>query len=261
MELYLMWRPAANFSVLLLSVLLGCIPIGKGAVTVWKARVVATYPHDPGAYTQGLVIDQGLLFEGTGRYGSSTLREVDLKTGAVLKSLSLDKQYFGEGITILNGKIYQLTWKNNYCLIYDMKSFQYEGFFRYPYEGWGLTDNGKELIVSDGSSDIRFVDPSDFHELRKISVKDEAVRIKNLNELEYIDDEIWANIWYEDRIARISPESGKLLGWIDLSSIYPASKRKDRDHVLNGIAQDPDSKKLYVTGKNWPDLFEIEIMK
>ena len=256
-----MSRSAVLGLIALMILMLGCMPIGKGAVPIWKAKVVATYPHDPDAYTQGLVIDNGKMFEGTGRYGSSTLREVDYRTGSVLKSLSLDKQYFGEGITVLDGKLYQLTWKNNFCLKYDLKTFQYEAFFRYPYEGWGLTHNGKELIVSDGSSDLRFVDPSNFKELRKISVKDGAIRIKNLNELEYIDGEIWVNIWYEDRIARVSPENGKLIGWIDLSSLYPESQRQNRDQVLNGIAQDPDSKKLYVTGKNWPNLFEIAIVK
>lgn len=242
-------------------ILLGCMPVGKGAIPTWKAKVVATYPHDPEAYTQGLVIEKGQMFEGTGKYGSSTLRAVDHVTGAVLKSLPLDKQYFGEGITILDGKIYQLTWKNHYCFVYDLKTFQYQGHFPYVFEGWGLTNNGKELIVSDGSSDIRFVDPSSFRELRKIAVKDGDVRIKNLNELEYIEGEIWANVWYEDRIARISPESGKLLGWIDLSAIYPARQRKDREQVLNGIAQDRETKKIYVTGKNWPKLYEIEMEK
>jgi len=247
--------------IALVAATVGCMPMGNGAVPVWKAKTVATFPHDPEAYTQGLVIDNGQMFEGTGRYGGSTIREVDSKTGSVLKSLSLDKQYFGEGITILDDKIFQLTWKNNYCFVYDRKTFQYKEYFQYLFEGWGLTNNGKELILSDGSSDIRFLDPSNFKEIRKISVKDGATRIKNLNELEYIDGEIWANVWYEDRIARIAPDSGKLLGWIDLSSIYPASQRKDRDHVLNGIAQDPDTKKIYVTGKNWPKLYEIEIVK
>ncbi len=256
-----MSRSAVLGFIALIIATLGCMPIGNGAVPVWKAKVVATYPHDHQAYTQGLVIEKGQMFEGTGRYGDSTLREVDYKTGSVLRSLSLDKQYFGEGITILDGTIYQLTWKNNYCFTYDLKTFQYKEYFQYLFEGWGLTNNGKELIISDGSSDIRFLDPRSFKENRKISVKDGIVRIKNLNELEYIDGEIWANVWYEDRIARISPETGKLKGWIDLSSIYPASQRKDRDQVLNGIAQDPDTKKIYVTGKNWPKLFEIEIVK
>ncbi len=257
----MMSRSAVTGYIALILATVGCMPIGNGALPVWKAKIVATYPHDPEAYTQGLVIEKGRMFEGTGRYGASTLREVDYKTGAVLKSLSLDKQYFGEGITILDGTIFQLTWKNNYCFTYDFKTLLYKEFFQYPFEGWGLTHNGKELIVSDGSSDLRFVDPSNFKLVRKISVKDGAARIKNLNELEYIDGEIWANVWYEDRIARISPESGKLLGWIDLNLIYPANQRKDRDQVLNGIAQDPETKKIYVTGKNWPKLFEIEIVK
>ena len=256
-----MLRPTVICSLLALLGMLGCLPVGKATTPVWKTKVVATYPHDPGAYTQGLIIENGQMFEGTGKQGSSTLREVDLKTGKVTRSISLDEQYFGEGITILDGKIFQLTWKNNFCFIYDLKTFQYKEYFRYPYEGWGLTNNGKELIVSDGSSDLRFIDPNSFKEVRKISVKDGTERIKNLNELEYVNGEIWANIWYEDRIARVSPENGKLLGWIDLCDIYPKSQREDRDQVLNGIAQDPDTKKIYVTGKNWPKLFEIEIMK
>ena len=256
-----MLRPTVIYSLVVLLGMLGCMPIGKATTPVWNAKVVATYPHDPGAYTQGLVIDNGQMFEGTGQYGSSTLREVDLKTGKVTRSISLDEQYFGEGITILNGKIFQLTWKSNFCFVYDRKTFQYKEYFRYPYEGWGLTNNGKELILSDGSSDLRFIDPISFKEVRRISVKEGTERIKNLNELEYVNGEIWANIWYEDRIARVSPENGKVLGWIDLSGLFPKNQREDRDQVLNGIAQDPETKKLFVTGKNWPKLFEIEIVK
>ena len=241
--------------------MLGCVPSGQPSVPVWRVKIVATYPHDPGAYTQGLVIKNGQMYEGTGRNGASSLRQVDLTTGAVLKSLPLDEKYFGEGITILNGKIYQLTWRNNLCFTYDLDSFQYKEHFKYAYEGWGVTEDGKNLIVSDGSSDIRFVDPSTFKELRKISVKHGTERIKNLNELEFINGEIWANVWYDDRVARISPESGQLLGWIDLSNLFPRNQRKDKDQVLNGIAQDPDTKKIYATGKNWPNLFEIEIVK
>ena len=240
---------------------MGCVPIGNGTAPVWKAKVIATYPHDPNAYTQGLVIRNGQMYEGTGRLGTSSLRQVDLATGTVLKSISLDEKYFGEGIAILDDRIYQLTWKNNVCFTYDLVTLQHKEHFRYPYEGWGLTDNGSELILSDGSSDLRFLEPSTFKELRRISVKEGTVRIKNLNELETIDGEIWANIWYEDRIARISPTDGHVLGWIDLSAIYPKNLRTDRDHVLNGIAQDPKTKKIYVTGKNWPKLFEIEIVK
>ena len=240
---------------------LGCVPVGQPSVPVWRAKIVATFPHDPGAYTQGLVIQNGQMYEGTGRNGASSLRHVDRTTGAILKSTPLDEKYFGEGITILNGTIYQLTWRNNICFTYDLESLQYKEHFKYPYEGWGVTNDGKLLIVSDGSSDIRFVDPSTFKEVRKISVKQGTERIKNLNELEFINGEIWANVWYDDRVARISPESGQILGWVDLSNLFPKNQRKDKDQVLNGIAQDPDSKKIYATGKNWPKLFEIEIVK
>lgn len=239
----------------------GCMRFGKVATPVWKVKVVATYPHDPGAYTQGLIVKNGQMYEGTGRLGESSLRQVEIATGAVVKSVPLDAKYFGEGITILGDKVYQLTWQNNLCFTYDLATLQYKESFRYPYEGWGLTDNGSELILSDGSSDLRFLEPRSFKELRRVAVKAGNERIKNLNELEYIDGEIWANIWYEDRIARISPTDGKVLGWIDLSSLYPKNLRKDRDQVLNGIAQDPKTKKIYVTGKNWPKLFEIEIVK
>jgi len=239
----------------------GCFPSGLQSVPVWRVKIVASYPHDPGAYTQGLVIKNGKMYEGTGRNGASSLRQVDLVTGSVLKSLPMDEKYFGEGITILNGKIYQLTWRNNLCFTYDLDTFQYKEHFKYAYEGWGVTNDGQNLIVSDGSSDIRFVDPNTFKELKKISVKQGTERIKNLNELEFINGEIWANVWYDDRLARISPESGQLLGWIDLSTLFPRNQRKDKDQVLNGIAQDPDSKKIYATGKNWPKLFEIEIVK
>ena len=255
-------RSAGLFSLTACSLaLMGCMPIGKSTTPVWTAKISATYPHDPGAYTQGLIIENGQLYEGTGRLGSSSLRQVDLVSGSVLKSVPLNGKYFGEGITSLGDKIYQLTWRDNLCFTYDLATLQYKEHFRYPHEGWGLTDNGTELILSDGSSDIRFLDPNTFKELRRIAVKEGTERIKNLNELEYINGEIWANIWYEDRIARISPTDGHVLGWIDLSSLYPKSLRADRDQVLNGIAQDPTTKKIYVTGKNWPKLFEIEIVK
>jgi len=256
-----MLRSRMLFLVLLAVGFFGCLPLGKVQVPVWKVKVVASYPHDSTAYTQGLIIEDGKMFEGTGKYGSSSLREIELQTGKVLRSIQLSTQYFGEGITVLDGKIFQLTWKNNICLTYDLNTFRFKEHFRYLYEGWGLTDNGTELIVSDGSSDIRFVDPNTFTELRKISVKEGNDRIKNLNELEYVSGEIWANVWYDDRIARISPANGQLLGWIDVSTAYPQLQRPDRDNVLNGIAFDEKTKKIYVTGKNWPKLFEIEIVR
>lgn len=251
------------FAVLAVSILalVGCEAFGQSPPSNWKIKVVASYPHDPEAYTQGLVVEGGMLYEGTGHYGKSTLRQVELSTGRVLKSLPLDVQYFGEGITMFRGKIYQLTWKEKICFVTDLQTFQCNEYLRYRTEGWGLTHNGRELILSDGTPTIRFIDPANFQERRTISVREGKQRIKNLNELEYIDNEIWANIWYEDRIVRISPETGRVLGSIDLSELYPASDRPNRDHVLNGIAQDPITKKIYVTGKNWPKVYEIEILK
>lgn len=256
------WKLAFGMMAVSIIVMVGCEAFGQSPPPIWKFKVVATFPHDSQAYTQGLVFEGGFLYEGTGHYGKSSLRQVELESGRVLKSLPLDAQYFGEGITILRGKIYQLTWKEKICFVTDLKSFQCNEFFRYRNEeGWGLTHNGRDLILSDGTSTIRFIDPATFKERRAISVREGTRRINKLNELEYIDNEIWANIWYEDRIVRISPETGRVLGSIDLSELYPVRERANVDHVLNGIAQDPATKKIYVTGKNWPKVYEIEIMK
>lgn len=259
-----MLRPAVVSTSLLSLIVLGFLgwnTVSAKKLPVWKGKIVATYPHDPNAYTQGLIIHEGQMYEGTGQYGNSNLRKVDLKTGTVQESLALDQQYFGEGITIFDDQIFQITWKNNLCFVYDLKTFKYKKFFRYRHEGWGLTNNGKELILSDGTSDIRFLDPETFKEKRTITAREGKQRVKNLNELEYIDNEIWANLWYDDRIVRISPENGQVLGYIDLSTIYPPRERQDREKVMNGIAQDPETKKIYITGKNWPKLFEIELQK
>ncbi len=239
--------------------LTACSPRQLSSLPVWRVRIVAEYPHDPNAFTQGLAIEKGQMYEGTGQKGVSALRKVDFKTGKVEASVPLDDRFFGEGITILDGKIYQLTWQNNIGLVYDLKTMRLESTFRYTGEGWGLTNNGKQLILSDGSPFIRFLDPVTFKVVRQIQVRDPAKnRIKSLNELEFINDEIWANVWYEDRVARISPIDGQVLGWVDLSKLIPQATR-DREAVLNGIAYDTESKKIYVTGKNWPKLFEIEI--
>ena len=233
----------------------------SSALSVWTAKIVTAYPHDKAAFTQGLVIQKGQMYEGTGQKGLSTLRKVDFKTGTVEVSVPLDARFFGEGITILDGKVYQLTWQNNIGVIDDLETMRAESTFKYTGEGWGLTHNGKQLILSDGSAFIRFLDPKTFKMVRQIQVRDEKKnRIKSLNELEYINGEIWANIWYEDRVARISPSDGQVLGWIDMSNLFPQATR-DREAVLNGIAYDEESKKIYVTGKNWPNLFEIEIQK
>jgi glutamine cyclotransferase len=223
-------------------------------------EVVAVYPHDPNAFTQGLVVEKGQLYEGTGQYGASSIRRVDLKSGRVQKLHAINDSYFGEGITILDGKLYQLTWTNGLAFVYDADSFDIEKTLRYATEGWGLTHDGKQLILSDGSATLRFLDPQTFATAREVTVRDADRPIDRLNELEYVDGEIWANVWYEDRIARISPSDGAVLGWIDLASLYPRAARGS-EAVLNGIAYDRDAKRLFVTGKNWPQLYEIKIVK
>ncbi len=231
-----------------------------GGPELMTFEVIATIPHEPAAFTQGLAIHDGQLYEGTGRYGESTLRRVELATGRVEKMTALSSTYFGEGITIFGGRIYQLTWQNNLTLVYDIETFDRVGTLRHDGEGWGLTHDGTHLIVSDGSASIRFHDPETFEVVRRLSVHADGNPVNSLNELEYINGEIWANLWYQDRIVRISPETGAVLGWIDLSGLYPRSRRASED-VLNGIAYDADADRLFVTGKNWPWLYEIEIVQ
>lgn len=227
---------------------------------VYGFKVIKSYPHDPKAFSQGLVAEGDTLYEGTGREGESTLRLVDLNTGKIKLSQQLDNSVFGEGITVLNDKIYQLTWKHQTGFIYDKASFKYLNRFRYSGEGWGLTHDGKNLIMSDGSSILRFLDPKTFKVVRRLQVRDRGQSIDSLNELEYVEGEIYANIWYRDVIARISPKTGAIVGWIDLNGIISDAERGDREHVLNGIAYDPQAKRLFVTGKNWPKLYEISLV-
>jgi glutaminyl-peptide cyclotransferase len=223
-------------------------------------NVVAAYPHDPNAFTQGLVVEKGQLYEGTGQNGASSIRRVDLQTGRVQKLHAIGDQYFGEGITIFDGKLYQLTWKSGVAFVYDADTFNVQQTLQYPTEGWGLTHDGRQLILSDGSATLRFLDPATFKTVREVTVRDGDMAVDRLNELEYIDGEIWSNVWYEDRIARISPADGTVQGWIDLAPLYPRSARGS-DAVLNGIAYDRDAKRLFVTGKNWPQLYEIEVVR
>ena len=223
-------------------------------------RVVAEYPHDASAFTQGLVFTDGRLFEGTGKKGESSLRRVELKSGRIEQIVPLDSALFGEGITILDGKIYQLTWQNRLGLIYDQKTFDSLGTFRYTGEGWGLTHDGKRLILSDGTSTIRFLDTKTFEVVKRLKVRASNGPVDQLNELEFRKGEILANVWHTNRIARISPESGDVLGWIELTSLYPERQRQNREDVLNGIAYDEANDRLFVTGKNWPKIYEIEVV-
>lgn len=224
------------------------------------ARQIAVFPHSTSDFCQGLCIEGSTVYEGTGHYGSSLLKKYELTTGQLIAQVSLHDSYFGEGITVMEDRIYQLTWKERICLVYDKQTLRLLAQHRYSGQGWGLTNDGKNLYLSDGSSVIQVLDPETFKVQRKIHVAYGRKRQDSLNELEFIQGEIWACIWYEDRIARIDPATGKIKGWLDCSHLYPASHR-DREHVLNGIAYDSQSRRLYVTGKYWPKLFELELPK
>jgi glutaminyl-peptide cyclotransferase len=225
---------------------------------VAKIRIVNIFPHCPESFTEGLVYHQGYLYESTGIKGKSALKKIEIKSGKVIKEVNLSDEYFGEGMVILKNKIYQLTWQNQVGLIYDLTSFRNAGKFSYQGEGWGLTTDGKYLIMSNGSSVITYLNPKTFTVIRKINVQDGEMPVNNLNELEFIRGEIWANIFMEDFIVRISPQTGSVLGWIDLSKLQIMFSDKGKKDVLNGIAYDPDGDRIFVTGKYWPNLFEIK---
>lgn len=230
------------------------------AIAADTYRIVHTYPHDPQAYTQGLLYQDGHLYESTGLNGRSSLRMVDLETGHVLQSAPLPAKYFAEGLASWGSTLVQLTWLSHVAFVYDRFSFRQLRTFNFDGEGWGLTQDGKNFILSDGSANLRFLDPKTFREVRRIVVKDHGVPVIQLNELEYVHGQIYANVWHTDRIARISPSTGKVLGWIDLSGLLPAGKVSDPEAVLNGIAYDPANDRLFVTGKLWPSLFEIKVV-
>lgn len=223
-------------------------------------RIVHTYPHDPQAYTQGLLYQDGHLYENTGLNGRSSLRMEDLETGRVLQFAPVPEQYFAEGLASWGSTLIQLTWQSHLAFVYDRFSFRLLRTFHYDGEGWGLTQDGRNLILSDGTATLRFFDPRTFREVRRIVVKDHGAPVTRLNELEYVRGEIYANVWHSDRIARISPASGRVLGWIDLTGLLPASQRNGPEAVLNGIAYDAAHNRLFVTGKLWPKLFEIKVV-
>jgi glutamine cyclotransferase len=231
-------------------------------VPISTYRVINTYPHDPQAFTQGLVYEDGYFYEGTGLNGHSTLRKVEIATGSVLRITALSDVHFGEGIVLFGNKIFQLTWRSNLGFIYDKASFDPLGTFQYPTEGWGLTHDGQRLIMSDGTSTLYFRDPQTFEEIGHVDVHDRNGPVANLNELEYIKGEVYANIWQTDMIARISPQTGEVLGWIDLTGLLSPAERQsmNSDDVLNGIAYDSANDRLFVTGKRWPKLFEIDVV-
>jgi len=223
--------------------------------------IVRSYPHDRGAFIQGLIVRNGFFYEGTGLNGKSGIRKVKIETGEVLQTKPLGAEYFGEGITEWKGSIVQLTWQSEIGFVYDMNTFDRTKTWSYKGEGWGLTHDGTRLIMSDGTSQLRFLDPVTFKETGRITVRDQRGPVQSLNELEYVKGEIYANIWQTDRIARISSTDGRVVGWIDLSGLLSAAERGTPDAVLNGIAYDAAGDRLFVTGKLWPRVFEIKIVK
>jgi len=229
-------------------------------VPEYTYKVVREFPHDPSAFLQGLVYYDGFFYEGTGRHGESSLRKVRMETGELVQRVNLPREYFGEGITICNNQIVQITWQSQTGFVYNLKDFHFLRQFTYPGEGWGLTTHGSEIYMSDGTPEIRVLDGNTLQEKHRIKVHDGATPITELNELEYVEGEIFANIWHTDRIARISPQTGKVLGWIDLTGLLSPIYRRDEEAVLNGIAYDPQKKRLFVTGKLWPKIFEIKIV-
>jgi glutaminyl-peptide cyclotransferase len=238
--------------------LAGC-SAGPPAAQVYRCEVINTFPHDRGAFTQGLDYFEGQLYEGTGLNGRSTIRRVELATGKVLQQAALPWEYFGEGITLWQGKLIQLTWKSKIGFLYDRESFRLLSSFAYPTEGWGLTHDDTRLIMSDGSATLYFRDPETLAETGRLRVTDRGMPVSNLNELEFIRGEIWANIWRQDRIARISPASGQVLSWVDLSGLLPLGDRLWAGE-LNGIAYDAKADRIFITGKRWPKLFEIRVL-
>jgi Glutamine cyclotransferase len=252
-------------------------PTPVASVPVYTYEIVNTYKHDPDAFTQGLIFHNGFFYESTGEYGDSTIRKVEPATGKVLQKKKLSEDFFAEGMTILNGKIYQITWQENTAFVYDPNDLRLLKEIKYQGSGWGLTTDGTHLIMSDGTHILKFLDPETFNVVRTVTVKKEDGRpVYHLNELEYIKGEIWANIWHSEEaatsnehgylpniakpnyIARIDPQTGNIVGWVDLANISP-SDVTDRENTLNGIAYDAANDRIFVTGKNWKNLFEIKL--
>jgi glutaminyl-peptide cyclotransferase len=225
----------------------------------YSYSIVQVYPHDTSAFTEGLVFVNGSLYESTGLYGDSTLRQVDLLSGEVLQKIFLDDSYFGEGMTVVDDKIVQLTWQEHIAFIYDRASFKLIGNFTYSTEGWGLTFDGTKLIMSDGSNTLSFIDPSTFQKTGQVQVRDGNTSVSNLNELEYVNGDVYANVFLEQKIAVINPQTGQVKAWINLSGIQDLTSFHS-EMVLNGIAYDAHNKRLFVTGKDWPHLFEIKLV-
>jgi glutamine cyclotransferase len=251
--------------LVLVSGLLVCCPSPVGQTSQaqgpaeYTFAVIRAFPHDSSAYTQGLAFRDGFLYEGTGLNGHSSLRKTNLETGTVLQRVDLQPEFFGEGITIVKDRIVQLTWKSRTGFVYDLKNFRLLQQFSYSGEGWGLATDSQELFMSDGTSEIRVLDAETFREKRRLKVHDGSKPIDQLNELEFVEGQIFANVWHTNRIARISPQTGAVAGWIDLTGLLSPVYHLEPEAVLNGIAYDSARKRLFVTGKLWPSVFEIRI--
>lgn len=244
-----------------LAVLLLLVPGAAWAqrAPIQSYEVVASYPHDRDAFTQGLLFHDGVLYESTGLRGRSSIRKVDPATGAVLQKRDLDSRYFGEGIVAWKDRLAQITWQDGVGFVYDLKTFAPKATFTYQGEGWGLTQDGARIIMSDGTADLRFLDPDTLKETGRVRVTDGGGEVFNINEIEWVEGEVWANIWQTDWIARIDPATGKVKAWIDLTGLLPAAERTGQEDVLNGIAYDAKGRRVLVTGKLWPKLFEIRV--
>jgi glutaminyl-peptide cyclotransferase len=230
-------------------------------IPVYTYKVVHVYPHDPGAFTEGLFYLNGYLYESTGIEGQSSIRKVRLQTGEVVQAHELPAEYFGEGITYWDNRLVGLTWKSKIGFVYNLRTFAVESHFQYPGEGWALTRNDREIIMSDGTPDLRILDPKTLHEVRRIHVTAHGRPVYQLNELEWMQGYVLANIWQTNQIARIDPNTGEVVAWIDLTGILPEQDRiSGHPDVLNGIAYDSSKDRLFVTGKLWPKLFEIRIV-
>ena len=241
---------------------LALAPASRAAIPVYGVQVVRTYPHDRAAFTEGLFYEGGWLYESSGEGVRPAVRKVALATGKVVQGRDIPPMFFGEGIVASKGRLIQLTWQNHLGFIYDLKTFRLLGTFNYPGEGWALTTDGRRIIMSDGTPQLRFLDPTTLKETGRLTVTADGAPVKNVNELEWVKGQIYANIWLTDRIARIDPATGKVVGWIDLAGlISPRDIGPDPDAVANGIAYDADHDRLFVTGKLWPKLFEIRLVR
>jgi glutamine cyclotransferase len=240
----------------------GCAPAVPAGIPEYGYEIVHAYPHDPTAFTEGLFFDDGFLYESTGLEGHSDVRKVRIETGELVQKHALLPMYFGEGIVRWKDKMIQLTYKTETGFVYDFKTLEPQTNFEYPGEGWALTHDGKRIIMSDGTPELRFWDPETLKETGRITVTDQGQPVKDVNELEWIKGEIFANIWQTDKIARIDPVTGKIVGWIDLTGLLsPADQASGQTDVLNGIAYDAKTDRIFVTGKKWPKLFEIRLVK